>query len=224
LEQHEYARGSIVEEEVIDWGARLKLYRERNGLTQSSFAEFLEVDQTTLSRWERGRSDPCINTKKRLHQLLLPASSKISDLLQHLVDNYNGLAILLDHETRIVTTSAFHQRELGYELPDVIGKTWLSYVSADRREAIKAVLPEYERALAEGATRLRLTQRYDPGRRGTLGKNRTMLTVLTETHVIDRGEGRCYLVLARTLSRNIVCRVHVEIFSPDGSLVFESKF
>lgn len=40
------------------WGQRIKECREALSLTQTQFAEQLGVEQTTVSRWERGNSAP----------------------------------------------------------------------------------------------------------------------------------------------------------------------
>lgn len=40
-------------------GNRIKLFREQRGITQTEFADMLEVSRTTVSSWENGLSSPC---------------------------------------------------------------------------------------------------------------------------------------------------------------------
>jgi len=41
-------------------GLRIKSYRQEAQITQKELANKLNVDQTTISSWETGRTEPCI--------------------------------------------------------------------------------------------------------------------------------------------------------------------
>ncbi len=58
-----------VEEKMSDWTILLKSYRREKGLKQEALAYMLNVDQTTISRWERGKDNPSLAIEKRLRDL-----------------------------------------------------------------------------------------------------------------------------------------------------------
>lgn len=64
----------------MDWPQALKEYRRRHTLTQAALAEILNVDPTTVSRWERGRDEPALGIQRRLRSLVIPATSGVSPL------------------------------------------------------------------------------------------------------------------------------------------------
>lgn len=48
----------------------LKEMRERQGLTQTQIADRLEVDKSTVSKWESGDSTPLKKYRRKLCELL----------------------------------------------------------------------------------------------------------------------------------------------------------
>ena len=48
----------------------LKEMRERRGLTQTQIADRLEVDKSTVSKWESGDSTPLRKYRRKLCELL----------------------------------------------------------------------------------------------------------------------------------------------------------
>lgn len=48
----------------------LKEMRERQGLTQTQIADQLEVDKSTVSKWESGDSTPLRKYRRKLCELL----------------------------------------------------------------------------------------------------------------------------------------------------------
>ena len=48
----------------------LKEMRERQGLTQTQIADRLEVDKSTVSKWENGDSTPLRKYRRKLCELL----------------------------------------------------------------------------------------------------------------------------------------------------------
>lgn len=48
----------------------IRPWREEKGLTQCELAELLEVDQTAISQWERGRAKPRADKLLRLAEIL----------------------------------------------------------------------------------------------------------------------------------------------------------
>jgi transcriptional regulator with XRE-family HTH domain len=54
----------------MHWPGQLKRYRRIQGLTQAALAEILNVEQATISRWERGTHAPDLGVQRRLRALI----------------------------------------------------------------------------------------------------------------------------------------------------------
>lgn len=54
----------------MHWASQLKRYRRNNGLTQVALAELFNVEQATISRWERGVHEPDLGFQRRLRSLI----------------------------------------------------------------------------------------------------------------------------------------------------------
>ena len=52
-----------------NWGARVKRYRSRHGLTQGRMATLIGVSQRTVSRWERGDDQPSLDLQRKLRDM-----------------------------------------------------------------------------------------------------------------------------------------------------------
>lgn len=52
------------------WARLLRQYRQHNGINQAALAAMLGVDQTTISRWERGRDVPSLKALREIRDLL----------------------------------------------------------------------------------------------------------------------------------------------------------
>jgi transcriptional regulator with XRE-family HTH domain len=52
-----------------DWGALIRRYRLRHGLTQGRLAAMVGVSQRTISRWERGQDAPSLTWQRHLRDL-----------------------------------------------------------------------------------------------------------------------------------------------------------
>ena len=69
-------------------GEKLKILRTFYGYTQLQVAETLDVDRSTLSYYERGRSDPPLSTLVRLSRLYKVTTDWLlgeSDVIQNRV-------------------------------------------------------------------------------------------------------------------------------------------
>ena len=51
-------------------GKNIKKYREQKGMTQDALAEKLNVTRQALSNWERGKTQPDIDTLQRISEML----------------------------------------------------------------------------------------------------------------------------------------------------------
>lgn len=52
-----------------NWGALVKRYRSRHGLTQGRMATLIGVSQRTVSRWERGDDRPSLDLQRKLRDM-----------------------------------------------------------------------------------------------------------------------------------------------------------
>ena len=64
---------------MFDYAKKIREYRERKFLTQSQFAELIGVKLVTVSRWERGKFEPNMETKKKLVALFNEIGMKLED-------------------------------------------------------------------------------------------------------------------------------------------------
>ena len=109
-------------------------YRKRNRLKQSALAEHLGVNQSTLSRWERGQFEPNLR-QRALIKDLLHAPTQDDRALVATVKHAPGITLLLCGENAaLVAASEGAQRvlkpglagsmPLAERLPDVFRKIW----------------------------------------------------------------------------------------------------
>jgi transcriptional regulator with XRE-family HTH domain len=63
------------------WTQLLLQYRRSRGINQFDLADMLGVDQTTISRWERGRDVPSLGAQRRIRDLLRRETSARQDLV-----------------------------------------------------------------------------------------------------------------------------------------------
>lgn len=60
--------GNIIEQ--------IKLYRLTHGLSQEKFAKLIEIDETTIAKWERGEHEPTKRLVNKISVFLVGKSSK----------------------------------------------------------------------------------------------------------------------------------------------------
>jgi transcriptional regulator with XRE-family HTH domain len=86
--------------------------RVSSGLTQSDLADMLNVDQATISRWERGAQMPDNAMQNRLRDLLFRGRAISDARLVHLVRSVSGLMVLINAEGKFVAVSDAFRRIL----------------------------------------------------------------------------------------------------------------
>ncbi len=64
---------------MFDYAKKIKEYRERTFITQEELAEKLGVNYVSVCRWETGRFEPNMDTKKKLVALFNEIGMKIDD-------------------------------------------------------------------------------------------------------------------------------------------------
>lgn len=88
-----------------DFPAGLRRVRVSSGLTQSDLADMLNVDQATISRWERGAQMPDNAMQNRLRDLLFRGRAISDARLVHLVRSISGLMALINAEGKFIAVS-----------------------------------------------------------------------------------------------------------------------
>lgn len=95
-----------------DFPAGLRRVRVSSGLTQSDLADMLNVDQATISRWERGAQMPDNAMQNRLRDLLFRGRAISDARLVHLVRSVSGLMVLINAEGKFIAVSDAFRRIL----------------------------------------------------------------------------------------------------------------
>lgn len=54
----------------MDYSKAIKQLRMKLLLTQTEFAELLEVSFESVNRWENGKNEPTMKVKRKIHTLL----------------------------------------------------------------------------------------------------------------------------------------------------------
>ena len=81
-----------------------------SGLTQQQLAVLMDVDQTTISRWEGGTQVPDELKLTRLREILFHGRALSDARLKHFVNSSLGLTILLDAKGTILAQAAASRR------------------------------------------------------------------------------------------------------------------
>ena len=64
---------------MFDYAKKIREYRERKFLTQEEQAKILNVIYVSVCRWETGRFEPTMDTKKKLVALFDEIGMKLND-------------------------------------------------------------------------------------------------------------------------------------------------
>ena len=88
-----------------DFPAGLRQVRISSGLTQSDLAEMLNVDQATVSRWERGAQMPDADMQTRLRDILFRGRAISDSRLTHLVRSAHSLMALIAADGKFLALS-----------------------------------------------------------------------------------------------------------------------
>jgi transcriptional regulator with XRE-family HTH domain len=113
--------GDVRGDWALNWAEEIKRYRLEHSLTQAALAEVLNVDTTTVSRWERGRDEPSLSMQKGWRTLTMPAPKVAALGLTDIIDTTTDIAVLMDRQYRILKASTAHRKLLKYDMSDVAG-------------------------------------------------------------------------------------------------------
>ena len=64
---------------MFDYARKIREYRERKFISQQELAKILGVSNVTVCRWETGRYEPDMETKKKLVALFNEIVMKLDD-------------------------------------------------------------------------------------------------------------------------------------------------
>ena len=64
---------------MFDYAKKIREYRERKCLTQEELAKILNVSYVSVRRWETGRFEPTMETKKKFVALFNEIGMKIDE-------------------------------------------------------------------------------------------------------------------------------------------------
>ena len=87
------------------WAEFVKSLRDSLQLSQSQFSERLEIDQATVSRWERGLCEPHYEMRKILHEIASHSGLETFEYLTNTVNFSPFPMILVDRWQRIYAAS-----------------------------------------------------------------------------------------------------------------------
>lgn len=64
---------------MFDYARKIREYREKKFISQQELAKILGVSNVTVCRWETGRYEPDMETKKKLVALFNEIGMKLDD-------------------------------------------------------------------------------------------------------------------------------------------------
>lgn len=85
----------IINRNWVDFPLGLRQARIARGMTQSGLAEAMDVDQATVSRWERGTQVPEPDLQARLREFLFRGRAVQDAMIFHFVRSSPGLRALI---------------------------------------------------------------------------------------------------------------------------------
>ena len=76
-----------------DWAELCRAYRQRHGLKQAAMAQDFDVDQSQVSRWERGLREPSLRVKQAILNEMLDSGQAGPDHTMRLMLEQSGSAV-----------------------------------------------------------------------------------------------------------------------------------
>ncbi|MCP3871206.1 MAG: helix-turn-helix domain-containing protein [Gammaproteobacteria bacterium] len=116
---------------MSDWPVLLRSYRREKGLKQEALAYMLNVDQTTISRWERGKDNPSLAIQKRLRDLFWTKQDSALDAAVRIVRYAPLRATVVLPGTRIVEVSDAYAEHHGLSRKEMKGDLLRKFLGDD---------------------------------------------------------------------------------------------
>jgi PAS domain S-box-containing protein len=105
---------------MLNFGTLLVAYRREKGISQEELAALLEVDTTTLGRWERGKARPRVAAEARIRSIIKPRAG-IDWQLRQIIDTTPVLMELMLPSTRVLMASPAIERIAGQTQSELVG-------------------------------------------------------------------------------------------------------
>ncbi len=117
------------------FGKRLKRLRRSVGYKQAYLAELLEVDQATISRWERGGQTPLPDTQQAVFAALGPRRSDDNALRRLVLNSSDCLHLVEEASHKCLAYSASRARDWKTSQNALLGVSLWQFATEEIQEA-----------------------------------------------------------------------------------------
>ena len=117
------------------FGRRLRRLRRSVGLKQSALADLLEVDQTTISRWESGRQTPSPDQQQAVFSVLGPARADDSALGRLVMGSTDCVHLVEEASHRCLAYSPSRARDWKTSQRALLGVSLWQFATDEIRQA-----------------------------------------------------------------------------------------
>ena len=115
------------------WGAQIRTFRRHRMLKQAALAAMLDVDQATVSRWERDIGTPPERVQRVLRAVVRTVKTR-DQVLKHSIATSFSQVVLTDHDRTIWAASSSYCDAHGVTQTNIVGRsTQPQYTEAGQR-------------------------------------------------------------------------------------------
>ncbi|WP_397400141.1 helix-turn-helix transcriptional regulator [Phenylobacterium sp.] len=143
------------------FGARLRRLRRLRGWKQSQVAEFANVSQTTVSRWEVGEIEPDAWLMAKVLYWVGSSSGHDSALRRLVQSSRHPVHLIGEADHRLLSASEPRVREWRRSAGELLGSSLWRFATDEIVEAEKALIDRGWWAQADPAPVLVTTRNYD---------------------------------------------------------------
>jgi len=111
-----------------NWPSLIKAFRKTHGLKQEVLAILLGVDQTTISRWERGRDRPSLSMQKRLRDRMWKREDSALEASVRMARFSPLLSTVVDPDSKVIETSQSYGTRFALAPAAMRGHHWSRFV------------------------------------------------------------------------------------------------
>ena len=99
----------------MNFGEKLKLYRERKNMTQKEVAEYLELEPAAISKYESGMREPNIESLKKLSEIFeVSLDELLKDEEELDISKLNILQILREQKEMKLKGNLYHNTQIAF--------------------------------------------------------------------------------------------------------------